>query len=251
MAKKLKTIRAGSLVKKVLYTAPEPRDNYKQRAAKSKMTTDARKRMNDKTAKGNLELIMAANFGPMDLVVCLSYRDEYLPKTRDDAIRNMKKFIRLLRLASEREGKQLKYVWVTESNHGDGRYHHHMMCNQISQNDIELISSLWRYGDNPNIQHVKDRDFDVWAQYFAKEGCDRPLGKKMWRSSKGLKKPTVEIEYVPNDTVLSSPSGCRIIEREDKEIEFGSYSYIKYIESDGKQNTGRYDGKFVPCLRPH
>lgn len=239
MAKKLKTIRAGSLVKQVLYTAPEPRDSLQQRAAKSKMTSAARKRMNDKTAKGRLELLMAANFAPMDLVVCLSYRDEDLPKTRAEAVAKMKRFIRLLRGVLAKQGKTMKYIWVTESKHGDGRYHHHMMCSQADANDIELISSLWRYGDNPEIQRVKDRDFDVWAQYFAKEGGDRPLGKQMWRASKGLDKPTVTVEYVPNDTVLASPIDCRIIEREDKQLEFGSYSYIKYYVPPKKQNTGR------------
>ena len=54
MAKRKKTIIAGSIVKTILYTAPEPRDGERTRAEKSRMTSAAQKAMNDKTARGRL-----------------------------------------------------------------------------------------------------------------------------------------------------------------------------------------------------
>ena len=62
MAKRKKTITAGCIVKTILYTAPEPRDGERVRAEKSRMTTAAQKAMNDKTARGKLEMLLAANF---------------------------------------------------------------------------------------------------------------------------------------------------------------------------------------------
>ena len=57
MAKRKKTITAGRLVKTILYTAPEPRDTERARAEKSHMTAAAQQRMNDKAARGKLEML--------------------------------------------------------------------------------------------------------------------------------------------------------------------------------------------------
>lgn len=60
MAKRKKTIIAGPIVKTIIYTAPEPQDGKRARAEKSKMTSAAQKAMNDKTARGRLEMLLAA-----------------------------------------------------------------------------------------------------------------------------------------------------------------------------------------------
>ena len=112
MAKIKKTIRAGSLVKTVLYTAPEPRDGPQARTEKSKATTAARKRINDKTAKGRLEMLLAANFGPRDEFVTLTYDNEHLPKNRAEAEKHLRKYIKRLRDYWKKRGKRLCYVYV-------------------------------------------------------------------------------------------------------------------------------------------
>lgn len=58
MAKRKKTIVAGDLVKTVIYTAPEPRDGARVRAAKSRMTSAAQKgheRQNSAGKVGNVD----------------------------------------------------------------------------------------------------------------------------------------------------------------------------------------------------
>ena len=52
MAKRKKTIIAGSIVKTILYTAPEPRDGERARAEKSRMTSAAQKAMNTRPHGG-------------------------------------------------------------------------------------------------------------------------------------------------------------------------------------------------------
>lgn len=228
MAKRKKTIRAGCLVKTVLYTPPEPRDCPRARAEKSKATSAARKLINDKTAKGRLEMLFAANFKPEDEFVTLTYDEEHLPKNRAQAVDDIRKYIRRLRVQWQRKEKELRYVYVTEHNHGDGRFHHHIMLSALSENDIETIRSLWTFGKVVDVERVEEKEFDQWAQYMAKESGDRPLGKRMWTCSKGLLQPTVEYETVSNDTALTAPLRCEILEKEERVTEFGSYAYIKY-----------------------
>ena len=71
MAKRKKVTTAGLLVKAVIYTPPQPRDNDYIRAAKSRMTTAARRAMNIHTAQSKLEMLLAANFDPADLFCTL------------------------------------------------------------------------------------------------------------------------------------------------------------------------------------
>lgn len=228
MAKRKKTIRAGCLVKTVLYTPPEPRDCPRARAEKSKATSAARKLINDKTAKGRLEMLLAANFQQEDEFVTLTYDEEHLPKNRAQAADNIKKYIRRLRNQWRRQGEALRYVCVTENVHGEGRFHHHIVLSALSENDIETIRSLWSFGKVVDVKRVEGKEFDHWANYMTKESGNRPLGKRMWTCSKGLLQPTIEYETVSNDTALTVPLNCHILEKEERVTEFGSYAYIKY-----------------------
>lgn len=97
MAKRKKTIIAGPIVKTIIYTAPEPQDGKRARAEKSKMTSAAQKAMNDKTARGRLEMLLAANFTGRDLFVTLTYRDADLPDNRAAAVKTLRGFIKALR----------------------------------------------------------------------------------------------------------------------------------------------------------
>lgn len=228
MAKRMKTIRAGCIVKTVLYTAPEPRDKAPVRAAKSRMTSAAQKAMNDKTARAKLEMILAENFDDNDLFVTLTYRDEDLPDTWDTALENVRKFIRNFREYRKRRGQVLKYVYTTEGRHGDHRLHHHLVISATGH-DLEVIRRLWAYGDQIDIEYIKERGYSTLAQYMTKESMEgRPVGEPMWAGSKNLKKPKVTSRFVPNDTELEIPVGCFILEREEKMTEYGSYCYVKY-----------------------
>lgn len=228
MAKRKKTITAGNIVKTILYTAPEPRDGERARAAKSRMTTAAQKAMNDKTARGRLEMLMAANFESRDLFVTLTYRDEDLPTKRDGAVKNVRKFLKQLREHRKARGQELKYIYTTEGKHGEHRIHHHLVIN-ATERDAETIRSLWTYGEVMDLEYIRDRDYETLALYMTKESLEgRPVGAQMWTRSKNLEKPKVETCFVSDDTALTVPPGCFVLEREEKVNEYGSYSYIKY-----------------------
>ena len=239
MAKRKKTITAGCIVKTILYTAPEPRDGERARAEKSRMTTAAQKAMNDKTARCRLEMLLAANFVGRDIFLTLTYRDADLPSKRAEAVKKVRKFIKQLREHRKARGQVLKYVYTTEGKHGAGRLHHHLVIN-ATERDIEVIRSLWPYGDMIDLVYVRDRDYDTLARYMTKESVEgRPVGAQMWTRSRNLEQPVVESCFVPDDTALAVPPGCFVLEREEKATEYGCYSYIKYRVPSWRQQQSR------------
>ena len=257
MAKRKKTIIAGRIVKTIIYTAPEPLDGKRARAEKSRMTTAAQKAMNDKAARGRLEMLLAANFTGRDLFVTLTYRDADLPEKRAVAVKNVRAFLKAFREHRKARGQELKYIYTTEDKHGDGRLHHHIVISSTG-NDIEIIRSLWPFGDVVDLEYIGARDFETWALYMTKESVEgRPVGAQMWTTSRNMVKPMVKTAYVPNDTMLAVPVGCHIIEREEKVTEFGSYCYIKYKLPQGgtevpawvtgTEKQGFRDAWFLAC----
>lgn len=237
MAKRKKTIIAGRIVKTIIYTAPEPLDGKRARAEKSRMTSAAQKAMNDKAARGRLEMLLAANFTGRDLFITLTYRDANLPPNRAAAVKNVRGFLRMFREHRKARGQELKYIYTTEEKHGEARLHHHLVISSTGA-DMEIIRSLWPHGDVVDMEYIGARDYETWALYLTKESVTgRPVGAQMWTASRNMTKPVVKSSYVPNDTMLAVPVGCHIIEREEKVTEFGSYCYIKYKLPQGTKEV--------------
>lgn len=215
-------------MKTILYTAPEPRDNERARAEKSRMTAAAQQAMNDKTARGKLEMLLAENFTGRDLFVTLTYRPADLPAKRAGAVKCVRKFIKDLRKHRALRGQVLRYVYTTEERHGEARLHHHLVLNAVGK-DTEIIRSLWPYGDVVDVEQIDEDDFAALAMYITKESVEgRPVGAQMWTRSRNLRNPKVESDFVDDDTTLTAPPGCHILEKEEKMTEYGSYCYIKY-----------------------
>lgn len=229
MAKRKKVITAGRLVKTVIYTVPQPRDDDHVRAAKSRITTAAQRALNFRTAQSRLEMILAANFIRGDLFCTLTYRDECLPGKLAEAKKRIRTFLKLLRQERRRHGLDLKYVYVTEGQHGDKRYHHHLVINATSLNDLEMICSLWKYGDMVEVEKIQDHEYISIAKYITKENAeDKPVGAQMWTRSRNLEQPKVESYFVPDDETIQAPPGAHVLEREEKQNEYGCFSYLKY-----------------------
>jgi len=245
MAKRKKTITAGNIVKTILYTAPEPRDGERARAEKSRMTSAAQKAMNDKSARARLEMLLAENFTGRDLFVTLTYRDSALPSRRAGAVTLVRRFLRDLRKHRTARGQELRYVYTTEEKHGAARLHHHLVINATGQ-DIETIRSLWLYGDVVDVEQIDENDYAALAVYITKESVEgRPVGAQMWTRSRNLRQPVVEICYVPDDTALSVPVGCHILEKEERATEYGSYCYVKYRVAPPKREMSFVKGRYA------
>ena len=230
MAKYKKIIVAGPLVIETVYPAPNPRDNAGVRAGKKHLSSEAQQRMNLKYAWQKLELEIAANFGINDLFVCFTYEDKFLPKSRKQANSRMQAFWKKLRAARKVLAHELRYLYVTEHKHGDGRWHHHALINSTGE-DYDTIRSLWGQGnvEFKQIRVDREKNYLTLAKYLCKEQRDK-VGQRLWSGSRNLKKPEKECFRVPNDTPLTPPRTAAVLDDTgDVRTEYGHYRYIKYI----------------------
>lgn len=227
MAKRKKVVISGPVVETVVYTTPHPNDTPLERAEKSKITRAAQKAMNDKAARRRLSRLIYANFTGDDVFLTLTYRERDLPSKRKTAQADLRKFLKQFRAHRKKRGQELRYIYVTEQRHGDGRLHHHLVFNSTGD-DMEVIRSLWTWGDIIDIEPLKAQDFTDWASYMTKESGDRPNGAQMWTGSRNLEKPMVTSWYVNEDETVTAPVGAQVLEQSETTNQFGTYRYIRY-----------------------
>lgn len=239
--KKLRQVRAGRLCFDVLYPAPLPSDTPKARAAKMKATTAARQKINFRTSWQRLELQVAANFGPRDYVVSLTYAPGHLPPNKEAARKPMRRFMADMRAARRREGEELRYIYNIEGLHGcddplmDKRIHHHVVINGAGRSLSEIKAELedhWPWGmiyiEPLDLYHLEEL-----AKYLTKEPRELghpEVGKKSWVSSRNLKKPeTPPAEWVPENLTLTAPPGAHMLSSETIKTDYGDFVYLKYL----------------------
>ena len=249
MAKRMKIVTAGRLVYGVCYTMALPSDGAAARGEKRRISSAARKAMNLKQSWQKLELTIAANFGPKDLHVVLTYDDAHLPPSRERARQLLRKWIKMLRAWRKARGLPTRYIYVTEQYTDEGeRLHHHVVINGTGD-DYGIIRELWPYGSNIDIERLDNWDgYEALARYLTKEPAEhgKPhVGDRVWTPSLGLAQPVTESCYVPDNVTLTAPPGARILEnyKDPKENQYGTFQYIKYLlpEKDaGPAKRGRW-----------
>ena len=230
-----KIIVAGALVKEAIYPRGQARDLPKGRAAKRKLSSEAQQRMNAKYSYEKLELQLAANYGPGDLWVTVTYDDEQLPKNRAEAEARFKYFLKKLRAARGKKAEPVVH-WNTEHKHEHEnvlrhrRWHHHF-CLNATGDDFMLLRQCWIYGSSIEMRRIKidkDHSYETLARYMCKEARDRP-GLRTWSYTRNAKHPEVETFPVPDDTPLSAPEGATVYEEASERTEYGAFVYIKYL----------------------
>lgn len=230
--KRLTQIRAGRLVTAVLYTQATASDEPQVRQAKQKVSSEARQRLNHKASWQKMEQLMAANFDREDLFVTLTYRDEDLPHSREQAQRRLCAFLRELRQARAIRGEELRYIKCTEHIRDDGsegRWHHHLVINGTGC-DYEELRAVWlNDGDDVDVQPLLDSGWDYAgrARYMCKE--KPPVGKQTWTPSRNLQRPERRSEMVDDALTLTAPPGAVVIETQQVDNGWGSYVYLKYL----------------------
>lgn len=235
MAKKnrLTKVTAGRLVRLVRYSQAVASDEPQVRAAKQRISSAARCRINARTSREKCEEVMAANFDRGDLFITLTYREA--PATREAALRMLGTFLRRLRQARAARGERLLYLKNAEHLRDDGsegRWHHHLVVNATGR-DYEEIRELWSpWGDNVDFEGLltDGESYESRARYLCKERP--PLGKQGWTPSRGLRRPQRESELVDESltvTVDSLPAGAVVLEHREERNEWGSYVYFKYL----------------------
>lgn len=228
--KRRKTIRAGRLVWDIAYTVPRPNATPQERKRIREVTAEQVARTHCNTAQRKLELLMAANFEPEDVVLTATYRDEDLPANADVTRRQLGKVFAQLRAYRKARGlPELKYIYVLEGRHGDHRPHVHLVMNAVG-GDLELFKSLWVWGDDIQLNYIRERGYDGWAGYLTKERREASLnGKKQFVGSRNLERPTVTYEWVDDGATVDAPPGAQLLDEGGGRNECASCRFVKYL----------------------
>lgn len=188
---------------------------------------------NMKEAVRSLARILNCNFQGGDMLLTLKYSDDRLPQSKQEAKKEVRRFIRRLDRAYRKQmGKKLRYVVVTADKSGKTgatvRLHHHIVMDAV---DYALLAKCWaddqfycRYLDNSG-------DYTAIAQYMMKNaGYER--GVRSWSASQGLKKPEYSAP-VPVKSLddVRLPKGAVVVERQVNEDEVSGFraAYIRYV----------------------
>jgi len=233
MAKqRYKRVQAGRLVREALWTPVFPYDTPAQRAAKSRVSSAARKKINQRLAWKKLMLLLAANFTGRDLHVVLTYDDDHLPANAAAARKFIKRFLAALRQHRRAKGEELLYIYNIEGRHGSGRLHHHIV---LKAGDKDVLQKLWPYGLVLPPHRIDRYGYSGLAQYLTKEAREEsaPVGARSWVGSLNLQKPAeAPTEWVPDSIRLEPPTNAYILERDEQSNEFGRFQYVEYLLPD-------------------
>lgn len=177
-----------------------------KRSKKKKISLPAQRNLNEKNARRKFTQLAETNFGKNDLSVTLTYNDEFLPDTLEDAEREVQNYLRRIKRRREKEGVgELKYILVTSSRTKEEagkekpvRIHHHILMN--SGLDRDTVEDLWRrrkrkgekegrslgYVNADRIQPDSNTGIAALANYLA----GNPTQKRRWTCSQNLERPT-------------------------------------------------------------
>lgn len=202
------------------------------RSGRQKATTPKQKNLNDKKARRYFRLLAKSNFGSKDIHLTLSYDNDNLPDTPEQGEKRLRNYMRRLKRLYKANGKELKYIYVTEVS-SKGRVHHHLLINRGV--DRDAIEKAWGHGwaNSKRIQ-AEHGGIEALVCYLSKD----PKGRKRYTSSRNLVKPLESV----SDTKTSRkqfqqltlwPEGCEDMQKhfEQKHPDYRIISVEKYYNA--------------------
>ncbi|MED3982376.1 Rep protein, partial [Priestia megaterium] len=155
---------------------------------------ESRKRSNIR-ARNHLRRLILSNFDRNSKFLTLTFRENVSDLT--EANECFKAFVRNVNIQLKKRNKgKFEYVAVVEYQKR-GAIHYHMICN-LPYIRVEILRDCWKRAvkereGNIDIKVIKHVD-NVGAyvvKYMTKAGADtRLINKKLYQTSRGLKKPT-------------------------------------------------------------
>lgn len=227
------TTEAGKMIEVDIYPTFNVRHDM-PRTKRGRESRPAQKNLNDKRARRYLNQLASANFGKGDLWGTFTYRAGEEPESIDDAEKKFGNFIRRINRRRKRAGKEnIKYIYVTEWEDGEKgvRCHHHaILSGDVDRDEIER---LWYHGDRTETKRLApDPDTHIagLVHYITKD----PKGKKRWKTSKGLKKPTITRSYSKFGKTKVRKMACdyTLLESELKK----KYKNARFVDAKVYQN---------------
>ena len=205
----------------------------RQRPPRKADTTKEQEKLNDEHAAKRLRMKIVCNFIDHEdifftLEHSLGVKEEQVKKARTVFLDEMRKFF-------QKQGKELKYIWVTEKQ---GCWHHHMI---MSKTDLDTIRKFWKKATEGMRREKENRvvlspldPFDEYrglAKYLIepekpsrKENPTpeeminakqkRRKGARRYSCSKNLEKPVIETKEIKRITKTEPkpPKGYKLLD---------------------------------------
>lgn len=228
--------RAGPLTKEVRYRRPrkDKEDSPVIQKEKNEIFKMLQGSLFRRTPVDRCELFLAL-MNPATHYV-LTFADGHLPPTFDGVRKSWRNF---LNAAKRYKKKPFDYVYCIEGQHGDKRYHIHVVLRDTDFTCDE-VKYLWGGGfikeATPLLLSTED-SFYRTARYLCKEKTDGikiPIGKRTWVASSSLyrKLPKPHKATVASH-IIRIPRDAGWQKQDAKTNPFGAYHYAAYI----KQNS--------------
>lgn len=166
----------------------------KSRSKKKNPTSEVQQKLNEHNAEQKLVRLLNANFTSEDIEIHLTYANENLPQTDEEAARDIQNFLRRVkRLRKKNDLPDLKYICVTEGGTEGKRYHFHVTMN--GGLDRDELEKLWGFGyANSRRLQFNENGVEGLARYITKQFREKKEGgetifRKRWTASKNLVNP--------------------------------------------------------------
>lgn len=155
----------------------------RSRGKRSKPTSAAQAKLNQRHREEKLVRLLHANFTPDDLEIHLTYQQQ--PESPEEAQRLLRNYIRRVQRARKKQGlPPLKYIAVTEKGSKNGRYHHHVtLSGGMDRDELEKLWGLG-YANSRRLQFTESGLAGL-GHYIVKS----PLYARAWNASKNLIDP--------------------------------------------------------------
>lgn len=195
------TCIAGRTIDRIIKVASG--NHRDKRAPKRNITSEQVQKNNDRLAEKNLMRLLNANFSGGDLHIVLTY--EQAPDQRQ-AKKDRDAFIKTIRREMKKQGKELKYIAVTEYEHT--RIHHHII---ISKVDTEMVERIWKKGwvklsvldDSGNYAKLAAYLIKETQRTFRRDDCRH---KRRYSASANLIRPVVTRRLVQESELFDEPA---------------------------------------------
>ena len=173
----------------IFFVPPASCGRKRPRERTGNPTDERKKETNSKNSEKKLRRLLKTNFASgRDFYVTLTFNDEHLPSTYEEATTVISKFFRNLRLACDRRNIEAKWIYVIEIGK-NGRLHVHTFINAAVNR--ELILCHWSMG---YVRFKKISNDAVQIARVAKYSLKAPQGKHGWHASRSIEQPEVETD---------------------------------------------------------
>lgn len=177
----------------------------KHRLARMRKTPEAMEKYNNRRKAEKLQMLILNNFDK-GFHVTLDYPKDKRPETYEEAETNLKKCLYKISRRMKRQGKEFKYIAITERGKRAAALHHHLIVEGFSEVIEELIS-VW--GNHLKVSKMyEEGNYEDLADYFCKVETkeESEKGKSKYHRSRNLKEPTTRTAFcagpIHNDPVV-------------------------------------------------